>query len=377
MCFFLLHNYILCFKKKFNNKMAQQNKYTLIAPISGGYCVNQMSMMIILQKMGIVPHIICGSSGGALAGVVANNSNWYNDAESFESNFYKLTEEMDSSFYFDNPNVLLSSIFYAKTVSDLSKSFLREPKNKSEKNLITFSLDEQPELWINTYCVQKNKETLWCTRNFDERKYAKHQTDVIGCDKQFVHIASCEELFDVTRAAISIPSIVPGVKIGEENFTHYDAGVICPSPFNSLKFRYLPANNDLNFKIIYLAPSNYSKPRKRFETENSFNNLADAVREVMYGLCVGDIQGCINMLFLERDLKYYTGDTLDELKLSIEADENYFSKSFLLIYPNVDHCANIVNLKKGDIPNLIKESIQSGFVFHHWYVMRNVVSVRN
>lgn len=349
--------------------MTDQNKSTLILPISGGYCVNQMAIVIQLQKVGYLPHIICGSSGGALTGLISNNSDWDSTASEFERKFFEITDQIDHTFYGKSPNILLSGLVFAKTVVDISRSLLQEPAKKEAASLISFSFDKQPELWINTYCVETNKETLWCTKDFDWRKYSKHETDVIGCDKTFCRVGSIDELFTVTRASMAIPSVVPGVKIRDGEI-HYDAGVISPSPFNSLKFRYLPGNKDLDFNMVYVSPANYSLQRRRFLKNNTFSNMVEGMREIIYGLCVGDIQGCLNMLFLDPGLKYYGGNSLCELQSAVGVTSSSARKSFLLVCPGEDLCVNITNMKKGDVTDLIQKSSEHGFIFHHWYVMK-------
>jgi hypothetical protein len=353
-----------------NIKMLKKTNSTLILPISGGYCVNQMSVIIQLQKVGYIPKVICGSSGGALAALLANNSDWYNNSELFENEFYKVTNEIDSTYYTKPINILLNGLMFAKTALDMSKSLLPESECKTDFNkFINFSFEKQPELWINTYCVGTNKENLWCTKSFDNYSYVKHETDLIGCDKNFFQINSIEELFEITRASVSLPAIVPAVVL-RDGQKHYDAGIISPSPFNSLKFRYLPANKDLKFNVIYVAPTNYSLQKERFTKDNTFSNLAEGFRDVIYGLCVGDIQGCLNMLFLDKKLEYYTGNTLCELQCAVELIQSNVSKSFLLIYPGQDICLNILNMKKGDATNLIQKSSDYGFILHHWYVLK-------
>jgi hypothetical protein len=350
--------------------MSNTSNSTLILPISGGYCVNQMSVIIQLQKVGFIPKVICGSSGGALAGLLSNNANWENSPEDFESNFYKVTDEMDCTYYSSSTNILLSGLIFAKTAMDLSKSLLKEAETKSDlNNLITFSFEKQPELWINTYCVGTNKENLWCTKSFPCNNYLKHETDVIGCDKNFYKINNVEELFEITRASIAMPAIVPAVVL-KDGHKHYDAGIISPSPFNSLKFRYLPANNDLDFNVVYVAPNNFSLEKERFVNDNTFSNLSQGFKDIIYGLCVGDVQGCLNMVFLDKNLEYSTGNTLSELQNAVELIKNKVSKSFLLIYPGEAISLNIIKMKKGEATNMIKLSTYYGFILHHWYVLK-------
>lgn len=331
---------------------------TCVAPISGKYLVNQIALYIVLKDCGYIPDIILCSSGGAISSALSCATDFTLSADQFKEKLFSLTDKLEAKYFIKSwlpwPLDKLPAV-----IPGLFNTSIYNKGEDFPSELIDIDFNKQPEMWIGTYSVNTGNLTIWRTRE-------KTQFD-FRCKflKQYEGVKYIKEDFkNVIRATAAIPCVVPPIEI--DGGKYLDGGTLFASPLNIILDMYTQEEKVLPYKVVYVSCINRFKQTPDIaNSRNIIDVLRGTVGELTTGLNLYDISLGIEMVG-NQNIKYEKGEDYNFL-IEALSKANKVNRSFILLMPKEEHMLSLYDFNPGDITNLVKKSLQSGFIIEHWY----------
>lgn len=327
-------------------------KTIMIAPVSGGYFVNQLAIMYRLAELNFKPDIIMAASGGVVASTILMSSNYD------QVNMIRVAKEIRSNIYIKSwiPETL--DFIPSKVVGIFRGSLYNSSDNLKNvmKQMVSPAILRETEMWISTFNVAKSKPGLYCTCS-SEKAIIKDNTDHKKLYDELIYIDGDIDLFTkVACASASIPSVLPPVEINGEN--HVDGGVDRASPISALAISVQRLDR---WHMVYVCCKNMYQ-NERTDLDGSF---IDTVRFTISAIINCNIKSDAYKCY---ELLAQRGEVIEEkmdLKTYFSRRDEWFS-SLIELYPINDNMLDLSNFNGDDV---VQKMLEIEFEHKVWYVV--------
>lgn len=325
----------------------------LVAPVSGGYFVNQVGALYSLAKAGFRPDIIMAGSGGVVASVIFISAGYEPIA------MIRNAREVSAEMYIKSWSPKVIDFIPSKVFGVFRGSLY----NNSDilpltiKKLTNPALLNETELWILAFNASKGETGLFCTCSQD-RAIIQDNEGTLKLYKQLVYMDGDIDFFTkVATASACIPSVVPAIDINGDYYA--DAGLVHSSPLT-------PLSNDIQYigrwHIVYLTPYNMDVLKTTNFDGTIIDTIAYATKTIIDSNIKTDRHRCYEML---TQLGKVTEDTMTIEEYLKRKDE--WHSSVMEIYPLVDNKVDLSNFTGDDVVDIMLNTYQD-IIIRVWYV---------
>lgn len=342
----------------------------LVAPVSGGYFINQLAAFCNLAFHEYKPDIIFGASGGGISSTL------------FASSHFSISELYEKAIFCDS-GLFISNWTPFSFTAGLSlligvvKGSLYDHSSSTNNIFCEITTPEsltETEIWILAFNNKCERATLFCNRYSNNSIIANYDLDLdmMNCTPR-MYVGGDVSLFaDVLLASASIPTFVPARKILNSYYT--DGGLIYASPLTPLSTF---VNSQDNFHIIYTCGYNLNSPKliergddieiitdvsEENQPKSILQNTVDSTDYLVKGHLLSERILIINMLSARGKLNYLES----ELEYYFE-HKSEFDSSLLEIYPKDNIQVDILNFNGKESIKLMEKSSRN-MGYRLWYI---------
>jgi predicted acylesterase/phospholipase RssA len=341
-----------------SNNRCEKTK-TLALPISGAKFTNQIAISMTLIKLGYMPDIIMGTSGGCVTGAILlaagiNNVKCKESYRAFKIKIMEILKNLDCSWYMSH----WSTLAPINTIEALRNGSLYNRGNGSlfVRNMY-IDISSQPELWIGTTIELSRISQLFCSK-------PKHMSKIKIEGAKYME-NNISYLTEATTASCAVPTIVPSVKIG--NHKYVDGGVTYASPLGPCSKAF--EDEQISFHIVYISPIRYSSKEdphdSEIEDDDIWNKLTSSAAGMVTGLHIPDRNNGIRSVGPNAKKEIGRGSKFLACCLK---KQNLSTRSFIEIAPIKSTHVNFLSMEKGDAVSAVQEGLSSEFSVRHWYL---------
>ncbi len=321
-----------------------------VCPSSGGGYPAQFGLLRLLLSAGIKPDKCIGTSGGALSIYLAAAAKWNPDEMT------KIASHLHDGLVFESWYPWIIN-FLPNPIAGYKRGSLNNRSQNAHKFFSSYfqEVPSDVEIWTGTYNVKTSKSHFFINTNtklpFMDINYQQFSSDIPSV------VSDVDELANVVIASLSIPAMLPPVRIGDSLYC--DGGVIYSSPLSVL-YQILPPNSHVTY-INSTDMNIYDKLSLSLEShDNLFGTIEAAVHTLTRGLCITDIAlGMEAMKKMGRQTAHHIYTNLNEKVLSdLETERHKHKASFLNIYPVDTHSLRITSFNGEDVKNIMNSAHQ-------------------
>lgn len=245
-----------------------QEEIVYVMPISGPFFPIQLLGLGEFQRAsgGIVPTLVLGTSGGAVTALLGVAGNWN------ATYIRNVVRHFNSSDLCYTPSKYMPGVINWFLVGSL---ILPSPSAYTwMKKYLNIDFERQPEIIIGTYSPDTYTPALFSTRTDQTSRFGNGLIEAYcGGDLRLLTRA--------TLASVSIPELLPSVKVVEGSTKKYvDGGLYSPSPWSILWPQIMQTTRAL--KLVYFI-STLTIPNPQFRVMAPLFSLVDSmcIRESM------------------------------------------------------------------------------------------------
>lgn len=328
------------------------SKSILVAPVSGGFFVNQIGALYHLAKAGYQPDIIMAGSGGVVASMVYISANYNHHT------MIRTAKEVTSSMYIKSWMPKPIEFIPSNVIGIFCGSLYNTSDILPEtvKKLVTPAMLKEIELWILTFNASKGVSGLFCTCAEDNALIHNTSTH-LKLYKNLNYMDGDLDLFiKVATASASIPSVVPPVNINGDFYA--DAGLVHSSPLTPLS---IDVQHLERWHIIYLSCYNMDVLMKSDLDGSIIDIVKYATKTIIDSNIQTDRYKCYEML-AQRGVITEESMSIEEY---LKRRDDWFS-SVMEIYPLVDNKVDLSSFNGDDVVNIM---LNTEIGIRVWYVV--------
>ncbi len=333
----------------------------IIAPVSGGKFINQLSASYSLSKYDYKPDIYLGASGGIVTGTILVAAD-YNP-----NSIIRLTRLTNSALFIKSWLPWYLDFIPSSSVGVFQGSLYQSSGGHEELifDHITPAMLRETEIWTLTCDETNRRPSLWCSTSYEKAKITGQCTDNSMIKTSFDYIDGDLQLFaDSALASASIPAVVPPKEI--KGAYHVDGGVLYASPFIPLQ-----AEIELfeSVHLIYLNCTNIESFKKcKHHHEYSILDVGTLATEVaLKNHIVQDRSGCYHTIKNKAILKGKVLTKMESVELSwYFVNKGEWDSSLLEAYPETEFSLDITNFSGDDAVKYLLER-ESVIRYRLWF----------
>jgi len=325
----------------------------LIAPVSGGKLITQLTALELLCSIKYKPKYALGASGGNASIFISLAADWK------WSGIRRISQQLDSSMFLSP----WSSIAFISYIIGFFKGSVHSYSDKLMKFYKTHFNSESiqdVETWTVCYNNVKKLNQLFCNKGDTELKLMK-ECELKRCMNPIYANGDVELIAKYCYATASIPSIVPPQIIQNESYS--DGALGCASPMTYMADSFVDLDN---YRIVYLSALNLSAINSK-EPVNIIDTWLHATSSILHTLLSYDRYIAYLLIKSKGEVKYEEFlFNLNKVESIINSDTKYY---LLEIYPKEIISLDIVNFTGDDVFRLMNYIRNNEILYcRYWYV---------
>jgi hypothetical protein len=333
----------------------------LIAPISGGFFVNQLAGLYCLAQQNYAPDLIWGASGGGVTSTI------YALSDFKAANLKRNAAKCDCSLFVSDWLPRFSKTF--SLLVGIAKGSLFDHSTTTIPTfdgITTSDMLISTEIWILAFNNKTEKAALFCNRAPEDSVVSSTEINHLDtmCAPRIYVDGDVEYFANVLLASASIPAYVPPRKIKESFYT--DGGLIYASPLTPFS-SYL--RNLESFHLVYLCGYDLESVKVKYteDPQSIFQHTINATDYMVKGnllserilvLTILSFRASKNRKVIRRDM------TLQEY-FEMRSE---FQFSYLEVYPTRLDSVNVLEFSSKDCINIMETQIEY-IACCCWYVL--------
>lgn len=257
-----------------------------IAPISGGFFVNQVELMCqFLETTGEKPDIGMSTSGGNFAMYLALLSEW--DHRNIREKIMKLDDSFIVREWSKNPLIpreVWGFIYGSMYDRGKGDPFTYDP---------AYDLAAATEVWTTAFNRTQNLTAYFTNKAIGKTHLTFTTPYVPSLPLRFVN-GNYTQLKDIALASAAVPGVQREMIIDGESY--YDGGMQYASPFMAFQDNLRDLSQTQPMHIVYFHCVNLARPTAKSTKEGILADAHWAVSQLTSGHIAGDIAAVITFL---------------------------------------------------------------------------------
>lgn len=335
----------------------------LVAPISGGFFVNQLAELYHLAQHNYVPNMIWGASGGGVT------STMYSLSDFKAANLKRNAAKCNCSLFVSDWLPRISKTF--SLLVGIAKGSLFDHSATTIPTFDEITTSEMlisTEIWILAFNNKTEKASLFCNRSPEDSVLSSYEINHSNtmCSPRIYLDGDVKYFADVLLASASIPAYVPPRKIKESYYT--DGGLIYASPLTPLS-GYLKKLD--SFHVVYLCGYDLESVKVKYteDPQSIFQHTINATDYMVKGSLLSERTLVLTILSFRasEDQEVIRRDITLEEYFELQAD---FQFSYLEVYPTRLDSVNVLEFTSEDCINIMETQIEY-ISCRCWYVLKD------
>lgn len=260
----------------------------LVAPISGGFFVNQVELISLFLESGDKPDICMSTSGGNMATYMGLLSKW--DPAVLRKNALRMNDTFIVRHWGSQKWNIIPKEVWGVLYGSLYDHGEGDPFPPLDPGR---NLANETEIWTTAFNRTQNRTAYFTNRAVGTTKMT-YTTSYIRClSLQFVN-GDYPKLRNITMASAAVPGVIREVIIDGEYYV--DGGMHLASPFLAFQENLRDYARTQQMHIVYVNCMNLDNAATAPRSNSILSDAQWAVGQLTYGHLCSDLSAVISFI---------------------------------------------------------------------------------